>query len=178
MRRVWLLAPLLALAAAAACVIGPKQDDPSSLEVVDGDSGSVVDTGDKGLGDTSVPTTTPDGGTGLYDDAAEASGDAQADGDARADGDASSDASCGDGTVPLTASGPWNDAKSCWESASVVFECVTGLDGGTVFTCFAKVSTGQLFLAPSTHIPSGSDYRVCTEAERTKTGAPPVPYCK
>lgn len=171
MRRAWLLIGSFAVAVAAACVIGPKQDDPLGAEAPPDDAGLSMDTSDKATEDSAAPTSTPDaGGTGAFTDAT-------------TDGDASSDAStdapsCAEGSVPLTAQGPWNDTDECWESASVFFECVGGIDGGAALTCFAKISTGELFLAATTHIPSGDDYRVCTDAERTKTSASTVSTCK
>lgn len=173
MRRAWVLLGFFGLATAGACVIGPKQDDPLAGAPQD-DGGFSADTSDKAAEDTAAPTSSPDGGTGAFTDA---SADAKT--DAPSDGDASGDApSCAEGSVPLTASGPWNDAGKCWESGSVFFECVGGIDGGAALTCFAKISTGELFLAATTHIPSGSDYRVCTDAERTKTSASTVSTCK
>ncbi|MBI2394309.1 MAG: hypothetical protein HYV09_32355 [Deltaproteobacteria bacterium] len=66
---------------------------------------------------------------------------------------------------PLEALGPWNEAKACWPSTEVFFECADGPDGGTMFTCFVRISTGEFFLASTTQIPTGSDYRACTSAE-------------
>lgn len=74
---------------------------------------------------------------------------------------------CPSGTFALSAMGPWNDAKGCWPSTYQFFECADGPDGGTAFTCFVRVSSGQFFLAGTTQIPSGTDYRPCTDAERS-----------
>lgn len=89
-------------------------------------------------------------------------------GDAGPDVDPPGDAAC---PYPITALGPWNVTKACWPSTEVFFECAAYVDGGTVFTCFVRISTGEFFLAPTTQIPSGSDYRACTAAESSSHGA-------
>lgn len=172
MRRAWLVFGFLAVSAAAACVIGPKQDDP--LSDMGDDAGFTADSSDKGSDDTASPTTTPDAGagggeTGEATDASPSDGVSDAS-DALGDalGDAGDAASC-EGGVPLTAT-PWNETGSCWAKSVRFFECVPGIDGGTALTCFAKISTGELFRSPTTMIPSGSDYRLCSDAEKTKTG--------
>lgn len=73
---------------------------------------------------------------------------------------------CGSG-FPLYATGPWNTSKSCWPSTEKFFECVPGIDGGTMFTCF--VHGGEFFLASTTQIPS--DARPCTDTERATHGS-------
>ncbi len=155
---------LIALAIAgtiAACGIGPKQDDPLEPPSSEGsfDASASADTGlasdDAAGGD---PTAAPDAAW----DAAPPPSDTGAD----ARPDATSE-TCPDGGVALEAVGPWQEGKKCWKGI-VFFECVDAIDGGAAFTCFARVSTGELFLATTTHIPSGSDYRVCTDAERAR----------
>ena len=168
MRRAWLVFGFVAVSAAAACVIGPKQDDP--LSDMGDDAGFTADSSDKGSDDTASPTTTPDAGagggeTGEATDASPSDGVADA---SDALGDAGDAASC-EGGVPLTAT-PWTETGSCWAKSVRFFECVPGIDGGTALTCFAKISTGELFRSPTTMIPSGSDYRLCSDAEKTKTG--------
>lgn len=179
MHRARLVVSVLAFGAYTACVIGPKQDDPASIESGGLDSGFAADTSDKSFDDAANPSPIEDGGAGALTEtgASDAAvGDARTDG--ATDGDASGDAlSCGDGSVPLTAAGPWNAEGKCWKPTTIVFECVDGIDGGAALTCFARVSTGEFFLAPSTHIPSGSDFRPCTEAERATVSTSGV-MCK
>lgn len=67
---------------------------------------------------------------------------------------------------PLYALGPWNTTKSCWPTTQRFFECVSGIDGGTMPTCF--VYMGQFYLSSTTQIPS--DARPCTDAERAAHG--------
>lgn len=85
--------------------------------------------------------------------------------------DAIADAlTCGDGLVALTGKGPWDDAKGCWRPDLVTFQCVTTITGGTGFTCFHQISTGKFYLAETTQIPAGDDYRICTIEERDARG--------
>jgi hypothetical protein len=147
----------LASCVLAACGIGPKQDDPATTDPGPLDASSASDTGGFREEDTA-------------NDPAAAEGGADAPSDAKvvdaAPADVGADA-CPDGGVPLSAMGPWNEGKDCWKGTRV-FECVGGIDGGAALTCFVEISTGDLYQAGSTHIPSGSNYRLCNETERAK----------
>jgi hypothetical protein len=162
MRRL-IVALVVCGAGVAACVIGPKQDDPLDPVPTGDDASTVSDSGAYNAPDTvGDPAAATDG-------AADASGEKTDGAGTDAVSDATGDA-CPDGGVPVTAIGPWNDGKKCWKGMRV-FECVSGIDGGAAETCFVEITTGDLYVAPSTHIPSGSNYRLCNEAERAKIGA-------
>lgn len=112
--RVLLAALALAAVSAAACVIGPKQDDPAS-----GAPSFTMDTGtgaDSGLeNDDAVPTTTPD---------SELPGDASADAPSPKDSsvfDAAGDAS------DATSDAPSDDTA---DSASDASDASDALEGG------------------------------------------------
>ncbi len=162
MHRFALIGGLSFVALLASCGIGPKQDDPANLDPVPvSDTGTgVLDDAAGGLkdDDSGGPTSAVDGG-----------GEAMVPADAMVD--ASSEV-CPDGGVPLHAVGPWNEGKDCWKE-SFVYECAASVDGGTAFTCYARVSTGELFLATTTQVPTGSDYRACTDAERMRVKSTP-----
>jgi len=159
MRRFAVAIGVSFVATIAACVIGPKQDDPfTSNDETPADANTAGDGGFTTDDTASDPTTTPEAG---------AAGDAAADvlTDVRSE-------TCPDGGTALEAVGPWHDGKKCWRGI-VFFECVSAIDGGTAFTCFARVSTGELFLAATTHLPSGTDYRACTDEERARVKMSP-----
>lgn len=158
MRQHVVVAIAIAALGVGACIIGPKQDDPASAKPTTENEDITGDATAGSVADTSTPAD-----SGFFADAAPPA-PVDASGDVRDAADAS-DGACADGGEPLTAIGPWNEAKMCWATTTQSFECVSGLDGGTVFTCFVRISTGERFLAPSTHIPSGADYRKCTDAE-------------
>lgn len=154
---------VVAAAAIAACSIGPKQDDPLQLppEQTEQDGGLTADTDPRGAEDGTDPTGNVDA--------------APPDAAVAIDADAATDAKsevCADGGVAIEAMGPWHTGKKCWKGI-VFFECVDGIDGGAAMTCFARVSTGELFLTTTTHIPSGEDYRTCTDVERASVKMTP-----
>lgn len=163
MQRRIIVAIAIAVLGIGACIIGPKQDDPApggpsnesdlSDSAVSGALDGASDSGTSG--DTALPP---------------APGDAAVDGDAKQDGDADAfDAACPDGGFRVSAIGPWNEARMCFETTTHYFDCQDGPDGGTAFTCFERISTMEKFLAPTTQIPAGSDYRTCVASlERCK----------
>lgn len=156
--RKWLLAlGILGAYGVAACGIGPKQDDPADPAPefdTDASSTGSADTSERNADSSGDPAAATEGGTDATSEVTDAARDALGD-------------ACPDGGLPLTAYGPWNDGKGCYK-AHVVMECVAAFDGGTSWTCFARTSTGDLYLAQTTQIPSGSDYRACTDAERAR----------
>lgn len=164
MRARAILACALAALGITACIIGPKQDDPAEARAQDSAPSDDLGFTDETTGavDTGLAPPAPDAGAAL--DASPPKGDAMPDGDA--------EAGCGDGGFPITAL-RYDAAKKCW-GESVFFECQAGPDGGAAFTCFVQISTGGVFLASSTQIPSGSDYRACKAGE----GAPSGDRCK
>lgn len=83
---------------------------------------------------------------------------------------------CGDALLPLTAQGPWDEEDACWPKVSHTFECVDKY-GGAGMTCFFQISTSSYFLAPSTRIPIGSDYRSCTDEEHAKRAGEGLSFC-
>jgi hypothetical protein len=160
MRRLAIAWIALGALGITACIIGPKQDDPAEVRE-SGDTGVLADdvalASDSAASDTGMATSISD--TGPFGaDAPATPGDAKADGDA----------GCGDGGYPITAL-RFDAAKKCW-AESVFFECQAGPDGGTAFTCFVQISTGGIYLASTTQIPSGADYRLCKMGEGTSAG--------
>ncbi len=94
MRRAYAVLLVIGASALAACIIGPKQDDPADFEVLPGlDAGATVsDTSaggsDTGLAaaDTETPPQNGDGDARADGDAPEVDGDApEVDGDAASD---------------------------------------------------------------------------------------------
>jgi hypothetical protein len=114
------------------------------------------------LGDCSGPVDASSGDTAVND---------AADSSVSTDSDASGDALvCADDTVAVSGTGPWDEAKACWIAAATIFECVDTLVGARVQTCFFQLSTSRFYLAPTSDIPSGSDFRLCTTEERDARG--------
>jgi hypothetical protein len=156
MQRRVVIAIALATLGISACIIGPKQDDPApgtpTKEHDDAsiDVGNASDTGDPFSASDTAPT-----------DTALPPAPLDAGSDSPSGADAPVDAACPDGGVRITAIGPWNETKKCWEPTTHYFDCQDGSDGGTAFTCFERVSTMEKFLAPTTVIPAGPDYRLC-----------------
>lgn len=161
MRRHLILAVALATLGVGACIIGPKQDDPAPAKPGENEQ-LAADAASDTASDTATADPYSDASTSSDSTAPPAPIDAAAD-----SADGSSDAACADGGTRLTAIGPWNETKKCWPTTTHSFECVSALDGGTAFTCFVQISTSERFLASTTHIPSGPDYRKCTDVEST-----------
>ena len=134
-------------------------------------SGAEVEGIDSSVTDSSMDTSAVDTNAIDSSPSPDATPEIASDGKCAVDG-----ATCVAPCVALSADGPWNESAKCWATSTYVFECVAGIDGGTAFTCFFRISTSQYFLAPSTHIPSGTDYRYCTDAERSTHS--PFDRCK
>lgn len=90
MRRALALLLMLGAGGVAACIIGPKQDDPAGYEVPADDVGILADTApvDFGTADSGVSADTESPPFTMDSDG----GDARSDGDAKTDGDALTDA--------------------------------------------------------------------------------------